>query len=278
MGKKSAKPPDYTAAAERTAQGNKEAAIANANVNRVNQVTPFGQQTWSLRPGADPTNPQPGDYTATTELPQAQQELLDLSNQNSLTYGGLLQTGLTNLGPLLSTPVPGLESFDTYRGDIERALYDRGSRYAEPRFAREEGQTRDRLTAMGFQQGAEGYNRALGDFNERRDTYFADLQDRALLGSNQAAIQALQAQLGSRGQQFNELAALAAGGQINTPQFQAFGMAPAFAGPDYTQAAGQQFQAAQAAANASNAGFGNMMSGLVSLGSAALGSPWLMAG
>jgi len=40
-------PPDYTGAAKQTAQGNLEAARAAASANRVNQVTPYGNLTYS---------------------------------------------------------------------------------------------------------------------------------------------------------------------------------------------------------------------------------------
>jgi len=39
--------PDYTAAAQQTAQGNLEAARAAASANRVNQITPYGNLTYS---------------------------------------------------------------------------------------------------------------------------------------------------------------------------------------------------------------------------------------
>src|SRR5690348_13584657 len=50
--------PDLVGAAQQTGQSNIQAAIAQALLGRVNQVTPFGTQTWS-RGGPTPTPGQP---------------------------------------------------------------------------------------------------------------------------------------------------------------------------------------------------------------------------
>ena len=68
MGGKSKAPkaPDYAAAAEAQGVANKETAIVNNAMNRVNQITPDGSKTWTMKPGADPNNPKVGDYIETT--------------------------------------------------------------------------------------------------------------------------------------------------------------------------------------------------------------------
>lgn len=76
MGKSSAPPPpDYAAAAVAQGQENRDTARFNAGANRVNQFTPQGSSTWTIRPGADLDNPQPGDYIQTTTLSPEQQAL-----------------------------------------------------------------------------------------------------------------------------------------------------------------------------------------------------------
>ncbi len=78
MGKSSAPPPpDYEAAAVAQGQANKDAAKFNAGANRVTQIAPQGSSTWTIRPGADPDNPQPGDYIQTTQLSPEQQSIYD---------------------------------------------------------------------------------------------------------------------------------------------------------------------------------------------------------
>jgi hypothetical protein len=46
-------PPDYSAAARETAEGNLDAARANIAANRVNQYTPYGSLEYNIS-GADP--------------------------------------------------------------------------------------------------------------------------------------------------------------------------------------------------------------------------------
>lgn len=78
MGKSSAPPPpDYAAAAVAQGQENRDTARFNAGANRVNQVAPQGSSTWTIRPGADLNNPQPGDYIQTTTLSPEQQRIYD---------------------------------------------------------------------------------------------------------------------------------------------------------------------------------------------------------
>lgn len=97
MGGKSKAPkaPDYAAAA--TAQGvaNKETAIANNAMNRVDQITPDGSKTWTMKPGADPNNPKVGDYIETTTDSPEQKAIRDYNNQLSTS---LLQIGGQQLG------------------------------------------------------------------------------------------------------------------------------------------------------------------------------------
>ena len=74
--------PDYTGAANATAAGNLDAAKAAAAANRVNQVTPYGNLTYSQDPSQAGSTGQ-GGWSATTTLAPAQQTLLDQQNQAS---------------------------------------------------------------------------------------------------------------------------------------------------------------------------------------------------
>jgi len=106
MGKPSAPPaPDYAAAATAQGTANLETAVANNAMNRVNQVGPNGTISYTVRDGADPMNPQVGDYTQTTTLDPAQQALRDSSNtiQQSLLNTG--QAGLDRVTQTMSTPL-----------------------------------------------------------------------------------------------------------------------------------------------------------------------------
>lgn len=101
MGKSSAPPaPDYEAAAVAQGQENRETARFNAGANRVNQYTPQGSSVWTLRPGADLDNPQPGDYIQTTTLSPEQQSIYD---QTAMIDNALLRVAGGQLGRVADT-------------------------------------------------------------------------------------------------------------------------------------------------------------------------------
>lgn len=79
-----------------TAQGaeNRDTAFFNTNINRVDQVGPQGSVTWSLKPGADPNNPQAGDYIQTTTYSPEQQALYDKTTGISNSFLDTAQQGL----------------------------------------------------------------------------------------------------------------------------------------------------------------------------------------
>ena len=101
MGKSSAPPPpDYEAAAVAQGKADKEAAKFNAGANRVTQIAPQGSSTWTIRPGADLDNPQPGDYIQTTQLSPEQQSIYD---QTAAIDNALLGTASRQLGRVDAT-------------------------------------------------------------------------------------------------------------------------------------------------------------------------------
>lgn len=83
MGKKSSPPPpDYAALAAQQGKDNRDTAQFNAELNRVNQVTPYGNLTWSSAIGPD-GKPQ---WTQTIALSPQQQALEDKQNALSQQY------------------------------------------------------------------------------------------------------------------------------------------------------------------------------------------------
>lgn len=104
MGKKDAPPPpDYAAAAKEQGAANLTAGQQTAALNRPNQIDSNGSQTWSMREGADPKNPQAGDWVVTNKLNDTQQALKDQQDQLSSQYGDLAKSSLTSIGSTLGT-------------------------------------------------------------------------------------------------------------------------------------------------------------------------------
>lgn len=91
---------------------------------------------------------------------------------------------------------------------------------------------------------------------------------------NRLRQQAIAEQQLMRAMPLNEMNALLTGQQVGMPQMPGFQNAGRAETPDLLGAAQSQYQAALDAQNARNAAFGNTMSGLFSLGSAALGNPF----
>lgn len=82
MGKSSPSPPpapDPVATAAAQSQYNKEGAQWNAQLNRINTTTPYGNDTYNYT--ADPTGATPGNWNRSITLAPEQQKALDASNQ-----------------------------------------------------------------------------------------------------------------------------------------------------------------------------------------------------
>ncbi len=94
--------PDPVATAKAQTDQNIATATAQANLNRVNQVTPWGSQTYSQGDlNADGTR----TWTQTTSLDPAQQRLLDSSNQLSQGMADLGQTQIGQVANAINNPM-----------------------------------------------------------------------------------------------------------------------------------------------------------------------------
>jgi hypothetical protein len=96
-------PPDYAGAAQATAQGNLEAARANAAANRVNQVTPYGTLTYSQ--SQVPTFNSEAYRTALDAYNQARQSYVPQKDE----YGNILNPmdmTAPNYADFMSKPNP----------------------------------------------------------------------------------------------------------------------------------------------------------------------------
>lgn len=91
--------PDYTSAANATARGNLEMAQAAAAANRVNQITPYGNLTYTESGTDSKGNPM---WTATQSLSPAQQQILDLQNSTSIGLGGTINSALGRVQDTMS--------------------------------------------------------------------------------------------------------------------------------------------------------------------------------
>jgi len=262
-------PPDYAGAAKATAVGSLEAARAAAAANRVNQVTPYGNLTYTR----DPNAPTPDDgWQVTQTLAPAQQQLLDQQNKTSLGLSSLADRGLGYVDSALSNNIT--------MADLPATMVNAGQTGQDALMARfqpmidqQHKGLEAQLANQGIMPGSEAYDNAMRTQNQSEN----DLRMQAALnginvGEN-AQNQQLQLKTALQNQPVNMLNAVRTGSQVTNPTFTNVAQQATTAGPDMLGAAQGQNQYnmglynSQVAANNSSSGL------LGGLGAAALMSP-----
>lgn len=169
----------FVIAAREQSAGDKDVALTQGALNRVGEVGPTGNLTWSLKPGADANNPQPGDWISTTSLNEGQQGLYDASVARQGQFGDTASNLLTQFQDASSNP------FD--RKSVEDALYGSMTRNYGDRFARDEESIRDRLVNQGLDENSAAFKTQISDFtNNKNDAYAEAGRQSTLLGGDEA--------------------------------------------------------------------------------------------
>ncbi len=190
--------------AQAQTQMNKDTAIAQQNMNMVDQTGPLGSTTYK-QIGTNPDGtPKYGQTTA---------------------LNGQAQSVVDNTLGTLSQPF----TMDT--DAIESRLMDLSSKRVNPMLEQRRVSTEQSLLNRGVRPGTEAYDRAMRAVSEGENDQWNQL---ALGGRNQAISELLQ----GRNQPINEMNAILGGNQINAPTPQA-GVAPT----DYSSLVGQKYAA-----------------------------------
>lgn len=277
-------PPDYAAAAKEQGTANLDSAIATGVLNRPNQVSPLGSQTWNQTGSYQVGDRAVPIFTGTTSFTPQGQKLYDTGVATQQSLGDLGLQAANKGGQILGQTfdvgaIPGISKTNNFdREGIYNSLVAR----AEGQNTRDVDNKRSQLVAQGIPVGSEAYNRemdALGrnltDARQQANTAAGAQQSQQL----DARRQMIQEALLNRQTPLNEIASLRSGSQINAPQFgaqtQAGTVAPA---PIFgaAQAAGtfaqQNYQNEVAANNA-------LIGGAAQLGAGMSGAkaPWWMA-
>lgn len=314
MGSKSAKAPDYEAAAEKQGESSAQNTNYQTHANRPNQVTPFGNQTWQESSVRDPvTGNMVPRWTQTTTLDPEMQRSLD-AQQNLQT--GRSEIGAGMLGRIANEFGPSMpwNSFDAMGGRVQggqfkgnlgdsnafmgqagNALMSQFNSRMDPKFQQDQASLDTTLRNRGIKPGDEAYDREMasmrqGQGDQRNQAMYeaqklqsgeaSRLQgmdsnsleafnkaNEAQFGQNMTAsgydTQRRQQQIAEeqtkRNQSLNEANALISGQQVAMPNMPGFNTAGRAETTQYSQAAGQQYQAAQDAANAQNAMTGQIL-------------------
>jgi len=258
MGKKSTPtPPDYEAAAERTAEGNLENLDAQTLANRPNMYTPMGSSEWTK-------DPQTGQWTNNVALDPASQQAIDDQQGITAARSGTASNMLGNIDQDFSNPM-NWDQFGEFSNTLSNgadarqaatdASYGQATSRLDPRFDQRRQEQDAQLRAQGLRPGDEAYDKSMGNLGrESNDAYnnamFSSIltggqegqRDQSMdLTSNTFGNEVRQADIAEemqrRGFSLNELNALLNGQQIGLPGFQGFSQAGYTGGADYTGAA-----------------------------------------
>lgn len=209
--------PDYTGAAEATAEGNLENARYATVANRPDQTTPWGTSTWSQ----DPDNPDKWSQNVT--LSPEQQRLYETNTQTSQRMGDIGLMGLNSAADLFSsryqTPtdmpqyqgataqvdpyanpagdIPGYNTPGTY-GDKRQQVIDSMMSRSNTDIARQRDNKRSELIAQGIPPNSEAFDREM----ERFDRMNVDARQQAEIAAAGMATQEYGAELAGEQQRF----------------------------------------------------------------------------
>jgi len=287
MGKKSDPPPapDYTQAAEKTAQSSQEAQTRADWANRPTLNTPWGQQTWNSTAATDPSTGQPiTQWSSDITLSGDQQKALDdqmaiQSGRSDIAQGmmGRLDESYKkpfnwdNMQQMGAVPATG----DDTRQRVEQGLMDR----MRPEHQFQTSGLETQLQNMGLSRGSEAWNREMqrmGDQQSRERFNALEMggqeQQRQFGMNTQSAEyqnrlrqQQIAEQMQQRGMPLNELNALLTGQQVGMPNMPSFNTSTSAGGANYNLAAQNQYNAGMDAFNAKQQQQQSMMSGIGSI-------------
>jgi hypothetical protein len=285
-GKDTPAPPDYEAAAERTAEGNLELLQEQTRANRPTQVTPWGTSSWEQ--GED------GNWTQNIQLTPEQQQALNsqlgIGQARSGQAADMLGRMRDEFGDVMNW-----DQFNEYTTDISGgeearqaaidASYGQATSRLDPRYSQRREQTEAQLRNQGLRPGDEAYDTAMANLGrEETDAYNQAMYSAILTGGQEGERDqrmdiaaggygntVRQAQIAEemqrRGFTLNEINALLSGQQVAMPNMPGFVAAGRGQGADYTGAAAAQHGAEMDAFSADQAWMNSLMSGA---GSAAM--------
>jgi len=227
--------PDPAATAAAQGQVNKETAIAQARLNRVNEITPLGSRTYEEF--GVPEDPDILRARAITTLNPTAQEAFEAEQRvnrdlNLLSEGqigrvegtlgqdfdlGGVADRVTNLNTAGFTPFQGqinTAGFNPFQGQVntagispfaldptmsgEEAIYGRHRARLDPRFQQEESDLRNTLANRGLFAGGEAFNRELGNFGRYRNDAYEQARRDAITQGIQMGNQQRQQQFGEQ--------------------------------------------------------------------------------
>lgn len=180
---------------------NKETAIAQANLNAVDYVTPYGNITTTQTGTWSDGTPK---YTQTTSLSDAQQAVLDQTQGAQLNLATIANDQSAFLNDYLDKPF----TFDN--NSAETWAYDLASPRILEQQKQNEEQLRSTLAAKGIREGSAAWN---AEMQRLTNANTDQLNQLALTGRQQAYNEALS----TYNAPINTISALMSGSQVTNP-------------------------------------------------------------
>ncbi len=255
------KAPDPGQVSADQTKSNVSTAIANATLGNTNQVTPYGNLTYTQTGGQQVGDNFVPSYTATQTLSPQQQAIYDK------TTG--LQTQALNLGPQVLTNVgntinSGLPDVGALRNDAYNALTSRANQSLDLQQKAQQTQ----LANQGIQAGSNAYDNALRPIQQER----TDIANQGVINAGNVAGQNLQQAQAIHDQPLQDYQALLGfGGNVTPANYapaSAGQVAPTDVSSNYYNSYNGQLQQYQTGQSQSNA----LMGGLFGLAGSALGA------
>ena len=232
---------------------NKDSAIAQANLNRINQITPQGTLSYrQIGTNADGT-PQYEQTMAYSADEQAKYDqgnkvalaLGDLAGSNisrvqeaqakPFTYDGMTEmksslglSGIGDAGPIQRsldysklTALPGTDDFGAEQARMAATVYGQAASRLDPRFEQSDSDMRSRLAAQGISENSDAYRRELDNASRAKNDAYNQAMFSAIQAGSDEQSRLFGLALGARQQGQNEVDTQ--GTFANTAQGQAFG-------------------------------------------------------
>jgi len=285
-------PPDYAGAAQATAAGDLEAARTAALANRVNQVTPYGNLTYTQTPtqaldagsyqkaiddwkasGSQGSAPSPNDYmkfnadagwTATQTLSPAEQQLLDYQNKTSIGLGELTGKGLGYVEQMIQDPFS-TKDLASLGFDAGQSYQDAYMKRLDPQIQQGREQTQQRLANQGIGLGSKAYEEAMRLQGQKENDMLLGATTQGFGTGLQARQQGFNEAAYQRNEPLNTLNAVRTGAQVTNPSYVSVPQQATTKGADLLGAETALGNYNTASANADAAKSAGMTSGLFSL-------------
>lgn len=205
-------PPNPYAVASAQAGADAATTRLEANLNRYNQYTPYGNLLWTDLGG--------DKWKNTVELSPEMKGLFDKYIDTSEGLTNYINQGLENVGTLFQ-PGNAPSADENFRQQIEDELYSRYTSRLDPQWDQAKNRMEDDLLNKGIFLGSDAYSDAQDDFTRGRTDAYQTAMSNAITGATSEMQNELGMDLQTRNQILNELNALRTGSQVTNPQFAA---------------------------------------------------------